>query len=63
MSSEQLIEEHMEEPLEVASLCTSVPAVKNWMRDAASFLAKNVPDLGGVILIIIGIEIFVTGVF
>ncbi len=51
MSSEQLIEEHMEEPLEVASLCTSVPAVKNWMRDAASFLAKNVPDLGGVILI------------
>lgn len=51
ISSEQLIEERMEEPLEVASLCTSVPAVKNWMRDAASFLAKNMPDLGGVILI------------
>lgn len=50
-SSEQLIEEHMDEPLKVTSLCTSVPAVKNWIRDASSFLAENVPDLGGVILI------------
>lgn len=51
ISCEQLIEEHMDEPLEVTSLCTSVPAVKNWIRDASRFLAKNVPDLGGVILI------------
>ena len=51
MSGEQLIAEHLDEPLEVASLCTSVPAVKNWIRDASSFLAENVPDLGGVILI------------
>ncbi|MBP5182515.1 MAG: hypothetical protein J6331_05750 [Lentisphaeria bacterium] len=51
MSGEQIIKEHLGEPLEVASLCTSVPAVKNWIRDAATFLAANVPDLGGVILI------------
>lgn len=51
ISCEQIIAEHLNEDLEVASLCTSVPAVKNWIRDASRYLAKNVPELGGVILI------------
>lgn len=51
ISSEQILKENLNGELEMISLCTSVPKVKQWIRDASSVLAKELPELGGVILI------------
>ena len=51
LATEQILKENMDGLIEMYCLCTSVPKVKQWVRDAASQIAKNLPGLGGVILI------------
>ena len=34
-----------------ASLCVAVPEVRNWLRDSAEYVVRNVPGLGGIVTI------------
>lgn len=50
-SSEQVLEETLNESLEMGCLCTSTEPVKQLLRESGGYLAKNLPGLGGLILI------------
>ena len=34
-----------------ASLCVATPEVRNWLRDSAEYIVRNVPGLGGIVTI------------
>ncbi len=51
VAQEQVVTENLYDEIDMNCLCTSVPAVKIWVRNAVSQLAEKMPGLGGVILI------------
>ena len=50
-ATEQVLDANKDQLIDMICLCTSVPAVKQWIADASAQLAEKLPELGGVILI------------
>ncbi len=50
-ATEQVLDANKDQLIDMICLCTSVPAVKQWVADASAQLAEKLPELGGVILI------------
>lgn len=50
-ATEQVLDANKDQLIDMICLCTSVPAVKQWIADASAQLAEKLPELGGMILI------------